>query len=108
MGLDIRKKYIRRGIRTASRIYNDRVLVIVISSGKLASKRYRLLILEKDGTLLWRLLDEIRQVKEIISAMAKFKKISSIRIERQLVAYIKKLVKYHVLDVIDSPVREYY
>lgn len=108
MGIDIRKKYIRRGIRTASRIYNDKTIVILISLGKVGSKIHSLFILENDGTLLWRLLDEIHQVKEIVNAIAKLKKISSARIERQLVIYLKKLAKNHVVDIIDSPVKEYY
>jgi 16S rRNA U516 pseudouridylate synthase RsuA-like enzyme len=106
--MNIREKYIRRGIRTASRIYKDKTVVILLSLGNMDRKSYGLAILEDEGTLLWRLLDENRRVKEVVNTIAKFKKISYARIGGRLLAYIKKLAKYHIVDIIDSPSDEYY
>jgi len=102
--MDIKEKYIRRGIRTASVTCKDETFVILLSK----KGNPTLFKLTQDGVLIWRLLEENRKVKEIVSAIAKIKKISSGYIEHQLVTYIDKLAKNHIVDIIDSPVKEYY
>ena len=102
--MDIREKYIRRGIRTASVTCKNETFVILLSKkGDPA-----LFKLAQDGALIWRLLEENHKVKEIVSAIAKFKKISPRYIKNKLVIYIDKLAKKHLVDIIDSPVKEYY
>jgi len=106
--MDIRRKYIRRGIRTAARTCGDETFVIIITQGNSRIKCYKMFTLGKDGTFLWGLLEENRQAIEVVSAIMKLNKICSVRLERKLVTYIEKLAKEHILDIVEKPLEEYY
>ena len=108
--MNFQDKYIRRGIQTGSRTYGKKITIIftIPKRAEAGKKGYALFQLEGTGTYLWDMLDEPRQIKEIIYSVASWKKADVSQVDRQVIAFIKELAKDHLIDIITKPKPTYY
>lgn len=108
--MNFEDKYVRRGIQTASRTYGGKVtIVFIIPKGtEIGKKGYALFQLEGTGTYLWDMLDEPRQIKEIVYSIAKKKNVNVAQAARGVAAFIKELAKDHLIDILVKPKPTYY
>jgi len=98
--MDILNKYVARGRRTASRIWGDTAIVMLLPRGNVNTKE-NLFELSKMGTHIWKLLEKKTKVRDVIDSIAKEKGIDSNSIQKEVITFIRKLVKDKIVDFLD-------
>lgn len=100
--MNILEKYIRRGRRTASRIWGDTAVVLLLPWNK-ANFDNNFCELTPTATYIWKLLEKKPKVKEIIDLFAKKKRIDRKIATKEVVRFIKKLAAKKMIDILDNP-----
>lgn len=102
-------KYIRKGIRTASRVYHKETVVILLPGPITPSEKgYGLFLLGNTATSIWKMLERPCQIKKIITTIAKRKKVKPSQVAARLTTFIKDLSKNHLIDIVSKPKPSYY
>ena len=100
--MEILEKYVRRGCRTASRVWGDTAYVMLMprNSSDLKPKAFGL---SPNGTLIWKLLEEKSKVDEVVDRFAKAKGIDRESATEEVVKFIQKLAAQEVVEILDNP-----
>jgi len=99
--MNILDKYVIRGRRTASRIWDDTAVIVLFPIGY-TDRVERIFELTKTGTYIWKLLEKKPKVREIIDCIVKNTRFDWDRVEKEVVAYISKLRANKIVDLLDK------
>ncbi|MFH1622223.1 MAG: PqqD family protein [Candidatus Omnitrophota bacterium] len=99
--MDILDKYVRRGKRTASRIYGS-ITIVLIMPLILHDIRKDVFELSSDGTFIWKLLENKPKLRKIVDCFAKKKRIKRDIAAKDVVKFIKELAAKKMVDILDS------
>ena len=94
-------KYIRRGFRTASRIWGGVAVVVLLPKNNVYPKEF-VFELGPDGSYIWKLLGEKPTLRKIIVSFAKRKKISFNIAQKEVVRFIKQLAAKKLVEVLNK------
>lgn len=94
-------KYIRRGFRTASRIWGG-VAVVVLLPKKNANLEEVIFELGPDGSYIWKLLGDKPTLRKLIISFAKRKKISFNIASKEVRNFIRNLAAKKLVEVLDK------
>ncbi len=105
--IDILNKYVIRGRRTASRIWGENAVVLILPFPWKPTDFKKIVVeLTPTGTYIWKLLGNKLKLKEVVSHFAKNKKINRDIATKEVVKFIKKLAAKKMVDILDELVEE--
>jgi len=100
--MDILDKYVRRGRRTASRIWGETGMVLFLPGSK-SQLEHKTFELSSTGIYFWKLLESKPKLREIVDSIAQKKRIRYDIALREVVRQIKKLSAKGIVDIVDKP-----
>jgi len=98
--MDINEKYLRQSKRTASRIYGNTAVVLLLNKGN-NRKANRLFALDPAPTFVWRLIERPLKIKLLTAKIIKEKKFFLGKKKAMLL--IRGLLKSEIVEIIDNP-----
>lgn len=104
--MKILERHVRRGRRTASRIWGRTAVVLVVSPSKSDLKKgkfpNKVFELSPTGTLIWKLLENRPKIREVVEQIAQKKRVSRNIATKMVVKFIKNLVAKEIVDILDG------